>query len=86
PPPAALDALDGETRAVFERLRTHRAKIARARGLPAYVIAHDKTLIAMAARLPGTHAELLEVPGMGPARIEQYGDGFLDAIRGVDAP
>ncbi|MBV9947400.1 MAG: ATP-dependent DNA helicase RecQ, partial [Myxococcales bacterium] len=39
PPPPALEAMDGETRAVFERLRTHRAKIARARGLPAYVIA-----------------------------------------------
>ena len=74
-------ALDGSTRARFERLRAHRAQIARARGVPAYVVAMDRTLIEMASRAPRSHAELLDVFGMGPARVEQYGDGFLDVLR-----
>ena len=55
--------------------------VARARGMPAYIIAHDRTLLAMAAQRPRSHAELLDVPGMGPARVEQYGDGFLQVLR-----
>jgi ATP-dependent DNA helicase RecQ len=81
PSAAAIESLDETMRGVFERLRAHRAQLARARGMPAYVIAHDRTLLAMAARLPRSHAELLEVPGMGPARVEQYGDGFLQVLR-----
>ena len=74
-------ALDERGRVVFERLRAYRAQVARTRGVPAYVIAHDRTLVEMATRLPRSPAELLEVPGMGPARVEQYGDGFLLALR-----
>jgi ATP-dependent DNA helicase RecQ len=81
-PSAAVDALDEGGRSVFERLRAHRAKVARARGVPAYVVAHDKTLVEMVARFPRSEAELLAVPGMGPARVEQYGEGFLDVLRG----
>jgi ATP-dependent DNA helicase RecQ len=56
--------------------------VARANRVPAYVVAHDRTLVEMAVRSPASHAELLGVFGMGPARVEQYGDGFLAAIRG----
>jgi ATP-dependent DNA helicase RecQ len=79
-----LDALDAPARERFERLRAHRAGVARARGVPAYVVAHDRTLIEMARRIPRSHAELREVFGMGPARIELYGDGFLEALLGDD--
>ena len=57
--------------------------MAKARGVPAYVVALDRTLIEMAARAPRSRAELLEVFGMGPARVEAYGDGFLDVLRGA---
>jgi ATP-dependent DNA helicase RecQ len=77
----ALDALDASARDRFERLRAHRATVARTRGVPAYVVALDRSLIEMAARAPRSHAELLAVFGMGPARVEQYGDGFLEALR-----
>jgi ATP-dependent DNA helicase RecQ len=73
--------LDEAVRASFERLRAHRARVARERGVPAYVVAHDRTLVEMATRAPRSHAELLEVRGMGPARVEQYGDGFLEVLR-----
>jgi ATP-dependent DNA helicase RecQ len=78
---AGLDSLDAPSRLRFERLRAHRAQIARARGVPAYVVALDRTLVEMAARSPGSRAELLDVFGMGPARVEAYGDGFLDVLR-----
>ena len=78
----AVESLDVSTRDRFERLRTHRAQVARAKGVPAYVVAMDRTLLEMAARTPRSHAELLDVFGMGPARVEQYGDGFLEVLRG----
>jgi len=81
-PALALDTLDSTARDRFERLRSHRAQIARSRGVPAYVVALDRTLIEMATRAPRSHAELLGVFGMGPARVESYGDGFLEVLRG----
>jgi superfamily II DNA helicase RecQ len=56
--------------------------MAKERGVPAYVVAHDRTLVEMAERAPSSHAELLGVFGMGPARVESYGDDFLAALRG----
>jgi len=81
PAKPAIESLDGPARDRFERLRAHRAQVARARGVPAYVVAMDRTLVEMASRTPRSHAELLDVFGMGPARVEQYGDGFLDVLR-----
>jgi ATP-dependent DNA helicase RecQ len=77
-----VESLDEGGRALFERLRAHRASVARARGIPAYVVAHDRTLVAMATLLPRSQEELLEVRGMGPARVEMYGEGFLGVLRG----
>ncbi|HEY8090188.1 MAG TPA: HRDC domain-containing protein, partial [Polyangiaceae bacterium] len=79
-PSPVLESLDHGTRDRFERLRAHRAQVAKAKGVPAYVVAMDRTLIEMASRTPRSHAELLAVYGMGPARIEQYGDGFLEVL------
>jgi ATP-dependent DNA helicase RecQ len=78
----AVEALDAAARTRFELLRAHRAEVARTHRVPAYVVAHDRTLVEMARRAPSSHAELLDVFGMGPARVEQYGDGFLAALRG----
>jgi ATP-dependent DNA helicase RecQ len=75
-----IESLDAHARELFERLRAHRAQVARGRGVPAYVVAMDRTLLEMAMRAPRTRAELLEVFGMGPARVEQYGDGFLGVV------
>jgi superfamily II DNA helicase RecQ len=35
---------------------------------------------AMSARRPSTPAELLAVPGIGPAKLERYGAAFLEEI------
>lgn len=78
-----LGPLPAEAQALFERLRARRAELAKERGTPAYVVAHDRTLAAMAQLRPTTREALLSVHGMGPARVEQYGDRFLEVL--VDA-
>ncbi len=80
-PAPGLDSLDARALQRFEKLRSRRALMARERGVPAYVVAHDRTLVEMAACAPRSHAELLAVFGMGPARVESYGDDFLAALR-----
>jgi ATP-dependent DNA helicase RecQ len=67
--------------ALFEELRQHRTAVARARGVPAYVVATDKTLLAIARVRPRNEAELLEVPGIGPQKMREYGEGLLDVVR-----
>ncbi len=49
-------------------------------GKPAYVVFDDKTLEAIALRLPTSLADLGRVPGIGPAKLEQYGDAALLAV------
>ena len=48
--------------------------------VPAYVVAPDRTLLELAARRPRTRAELGGIHGMGPARIDAYGDTFLELL------
>lgn len=66
---------------LFEKLRSWRAKLAATESLPPYIIAHDKTLAAVAAMKPQSEAELLEAPGFGPKKVEAYGPAILDLIR-----
>ena len=72
--------LDPETQPIFDKLRAHRAEVARSRGVPAYVVALDRTLVEMAQVRPRTTDQLLMLHGMGPARAEQYGEGFLRVL------
>ena len=66
---------------VLEALKKWRAGKARATGVPAFVICHDTTLAAMAEASPRERRELLLVPGMGPVKIERYGDDILAVIQ-----
>ncbi len=77
---AALSvALPSEDSALYEALRAARANLAR--GRPAYVVAPDATLVAIAREKPITDTQLLAVAGMGPYRVETYGEAFLDVVR-----
>jgi ATP-dependent DNA helicase RecQ len=76
----ATPDLEEQDRALFERLRAHRAELARGKRLPAYVIALDRTLVELAQRRPRSLGELAAVYGFGPSRIEQYGQSFLDVL------
>ena len=63
------------------RLRDWRLERARSDGVPAYVVATNACLDEVCRRLPGDADELAEVPGMGPARVERYGDDLLELVR-----
>ena len=65
---------------VFEALRAWRTAQARKEAMPPYVIAHDATLLAIAEARPRTMAGLRRVKGMGPAKLEKYGDDLLAVI------
>jgi ATP-dependent DNA helicase RecQ len=69
-------------RDLFERLRTVRLQIARARGVPPYVIFHDTTLREMARIRPKTVEELHGIRGIGAKKADDLGETFLAAIRG----
>jgi ATP-dependent DNA helicase RecQ len=66
--------------ALFDALRALRKQLADEQNVPAYVVFSDATLAEMAARRPGTSAELLDVNGVGQTKLERYGDAFLAVI------
>ena len=65
---------------LYEQLRAARYAAAKQRGIPAYVICHNRTLAEIAAHEPQSMAEMAEVHGMGPARLEAWGDLFLQVV------
>jgi ATP-dependent DNA helicase RecQ len=66
---------------LFERLRALRKQLADARNVPAYIVFSDATLRAMAESRPTSPAALLDIPGVGPAKLERYGEEFLEVLR-----
>ncbi len=66
----------------FQRLRMLRKRLADEQGVPAYVVFSDRTLWDMIDRRPTTPDEMLGVSGVGPAKLERYGEVFLAALRG----
>jgi len=83
PPSAAANGAGHEPdQELLQRLKALRRRLAAADGgKPAYTVFPDATLLAMALRQPRTHEELLQVPGVGPVKLERYGDVFLDLLR-----
>jgi ATP-dependent DNA helicase RecQ len=58
-------------------LRAWRTQRAREDAVPAYVVLHDATLDELAARRPRSQGELAAVKGLGPTKLERYGDELL---------
>jgi ATP-dependent DNA helicase RecQ len=66
---------------LFEALKRRRLALAKERGVAAYLVFADKSLIDMARRKPKTPAEMRQVHGMGEVKLAQYGHVFLEVIR-----
>lgn len=66
---------------VFSRLADLRTKVSKEEGCPPYMVFSNRALEGMARCLPKSRAELLEIPGVGPAKVEQYADKFLQLIQ-----
>ena len=65
---------------LFDALRRHRLDLARALGAPPYVVASDRTLRELATFRPRTLRELESIYGIGPSKLDRFGQGFLDVI------
>jgi DNA helicase II / ATP-dependent DNA helicase PcrA len=66
---------------LYDALKRWRLETAKAEERPAYVIFHNSTLAEIVRRAPRTRDELAAVPGVGPAKLERYGDDVLAALR-----
>jgi DNA helicase II / ATP-dependent DNA helicase PcrA len=60
-----------------EQLRAWRRKRAEADGVPAYVVFNDRTLAALTERQPRSRGELLAIEGIGPSKLDRYGEELL---------
>jgi len=67
--------------ALLESLKAWRLQRARTDDVPAFVVFSDATLMAVAEVVPGTRASLLEISGIGPSKLERYGDEVLSIIK-----
>lgn len=65
---------------VFDALRTLRREIADREHIAAYMVFSDATLRDMAAKLPHTEGEFLQVNGVGHYKLQKYGREFLEAL------
>jgi len=65
---------------LFEALRARRTELARAGGVPAYVVASDRTLREIALLRPRNRDELSMAHGIGPAKIDRYGADLLRVV------
>lgn len=62
---------------MLDVLKTWRLERSKLDKVPAYIIAHDSMLEAIAARMPQTESQLLSINGMGPAKLAKYGPEIL---------
>ncbi|MDE0287363.1 MAG: HRDC domain-containing protein, partial [bacterium] len=65
---------------LLAKLKAWRLEIARERGVPAYVVFWDRTLEEIASTRPRSESELLEVSGIGPAKLDEYGEDVLELV------
>lgn len=66
----------------YARLRKWRNELAKAWGTPPYTILNNQTLKEIALLQPRTAPELLAIPGMGRAKLAQYGRAVLHVLKG----
>ena len=76
--PAAL--VDAGDEALFQALRARRLALAKAQGVPPYVIFHDRTLVEIARARPRALPDLGAIVGIGKAKLERYGDDVLAVV------
>jgi superfamily II DNA helicase RecQ len=81
--PAAPVRLSAEEEALATRLREWRAAEAKRLGVPAYLVLHDRTVTALAQTRPGNPNQLLEIDGIGPAKVEKFGEAILGLCAGI---
>ena len=77
-PEAPPVALTSQQASVAARIREWRAAEAKRLGVPAYVVLHDRTMHLLASARPANLRQLLEIDGLGPAKVERFGAAILE--------
>ncbi len=65
---------------IISELKKWRSEISRREQKPAYIILHDATIIDLAQKMPMTLQELKTIYGLGPVKIDKYGEEILEII------
>ena len=78
---ADADLQEADTE-LLSALRALRLSCAKERGVPAYVVFTDRSLMDMARRKPATIDEFAKVHGVGAAKLRDFAEPFLAAING----
>lgn len=84
PPKIAKTSIDisNMDQDLFARLKTWRNNLAKEKNVPAYVILSNKSLQQIAAELPTTDSQLLQISGIGQKKLDTFGDDILGIVRG----
>jgi len=72
--------LPEESADLLRTLKALRRDLAKARNVPAYVVFSDATLREMCMTLPNSMSQMAEINGVGPKKLEDYGQLFLDQL------
>jgi ATP-dependent DNA helicase RecQ len=79
---ADAEEMSPDEAALLGTLKALRLDLAKERGVPAYVIFSDRTLVDMARRQPRSRSDFAEVHGVGEAKLKNFAAPFLAAIAG----
>lgn len=74
-------SLSPDDEALFQRLRRWRLATAQETGTAPFIIAHDSVLRRIAAERPTSEGELLAIHGVGPTKVQRYGQAILTIVR-----
>ena len=77
----AFGDLSQRDRELFDLLRSWRVETAKAKGVPPYVIFHDRTLAAIATERPADSEELRQISGVGEKKADRYGEDIARLVR-----
>jgi ATP-dependent DNA helicase RecQ len=72
---------DKNNNELYLELKKLRKRLADERNIPAYIVFSDSTLQFIARFRPITERHLLSISGVGPKKLENYGQAFLELIR-----
>jgi len=61
-------------------LKVKRLEISREKNVPAFVVFSDRSLTEMAAKRPQSESQFLDINGVGPQKLKEYGKTFLSLI------
>ncbi|MDP7348419.1 MAG: RQC domain-containing protein, partial [Phycisphaeraceae bacterium] len=80
-PAVTIDLTDPAQQELFDVLRARRLELAQDQGVPPYVVFHDTTLIEMVHVRPQSLEAMGQITGVGEAKLERYGQTFLDVLQ-----